>query len=92
MASIDAAKVLTARGWIGPARVHVDRGVITAVERLATVATDRWLVPGFVDLQVNGIDDIDVSSADGNDWQQLDRLLLAQGVTTWCPTLVTMPL
>ena len=27
-----------------------------------------------------------------SDWDRLDELLLAQGVTTWCPTLVTMPL
>ena len=50
------------------------------------------LTAGFVDVQVNGIDDIDVATATGTDWDRLDRLLLAQGVTTWCPTLVTMPL
>lgn len=92
MASVDAAQVLTPDGWRGPARVHVEGGWITAVEPVAGVATDRLLVPGFVDLQVNGIDDVDVASADGADWERLDRLLLAQGVTTWCPTLVTMPL
>lgn len=92
MASVDAAQVLTPDGWRGPARVHVDGGRIRAVEPVAGVATDRLLVPGFVDLQVNGIDDVDVASADGADWERLDRLLLAQGVTTWCPTLVTMPL
>ena len=50
------------------------------------------LTAGFVDLQVNGIDDVDCATAAGDDWERLDRLLLAQGVTTWCPTLVTMPL
>jgi N-acetylglucosamine-6-phosphate deacetylase len=50
------------------------------------------LAPGFVDLQVNGIDEVDVACADGADWNRLDSLLVAQGVTTWCPTLVTMPL
>jgi N-acetylglucosamine-6-phosphate deacetylase len=53
---------------------------------------DRVLAPGFVDLQVNGIDDVDVARADGPDWDRLDQLLLAQGVTAWCPTLVTAPL
>jgi N-acetylglucosamine-6-phosphate deacetylase len=33
-----------------------------------------------------------VTDADGSEWERLDALLLAQGVTTWCPTLVTMPL
>ena len=92
MTFVDAAAVLTPDGWTGPARVHVADGCITAVEPVAQVATTRRLVPGFVDLQVNGIDDIDVAHARGADWDRLDALLLAQGVTTWCPTLVTMPL
>jgi len=92
MATVDAVQVLTGSGWVGPARVHLDNDVITRIERVASTASDRVLVPGFVDLQVNGIDDIDVSTADGADWERLDQLLLAQGVTTWCPTLVTMPL
>ena len=41
---------------------------------------------------MNGIGDIDVASAAGDDWDELDRRLLAQGVTAWCPTLVTAPL
>jgi N-acetylglucosamine-6-phosphate deacetylase len=92
MPSVDAADVLAARGWTGPARVHLDGGTIAHIEAVSKVGTTRRLVPGFVDLQVNGIDDIDVASADGAAWDRLDQLLLAQGVTTWCPTLVTMPL
>ena len=91
MPSVDAAQVLTTAGWVGPATLHHDNGVINGIKEVASVATDRVLVPGFVDLQVNGIDDINVSAADGADWDRLDQLLLAQGVTTWCPTLVTMP-
>ena len=91
MSSVDAAQVLTPSGWLGPARLHLENGLITAVEALAATTAERVLVPGFVDLQVNGIDDVNVSTADGADWDRLDTLLLAQGVTTWCPTLVTMP-
>jgi N-acetylglucosamine-6-phosphate deacetylase len=91
MPSVAAAQVLTAAGMIGPAQVTWAGDTITAVEPVAN-APERTLVPGFVDLQVNGIDDIDVATARGADWEQLDRLLLAQGVTTWCPTLVTAPL
>lgn len=75
----------------GPALVSWEGDTITAVEPIDS-APARTLVPGFVDLQVNGIDDIDVARADGSDWERLDTLLLAQGVTTWCPTLVTAPL
>jgi N-acetylglucosamine-6-phosphate deacetylase len=45
-----------------------------------------------VDLQVNGIGAVDVAQADGVDWEVLDDALLAQGVTGWCPTLVSAPL
>lgn len=95
VATIDAARVLVPEGWTGPARVHLDDHSIRAVEPLAAVvgpAAARTLVPGFVDLQVNGIDDIDVAAAEGSDWEVLDRHLLRQGVTAWCPTLVSAPL
>jgi len=90
--SIDAQRVFTPEGWTGPVRVEVDAGVVTAIDVVPSVASDRTLVPGFIDLQVNGIDDVDVSEADGADWERLDRLLLQQGVTSWCPTLITAPL
>ena len=92
MPSYDAARVLTDDGWLGASRVIVEDGRIVRVLPLDTVTTDRWLVPGFVDMQVNGIDDVDVAVADGGDWDRLDTLLLRQGVTSWCPTLVTMPI
>jgi N-acetylglucosamine-6-phosphate deacetylase len=91
---IAAQRVLTPAGLIGPAAVECDGEHIVAVKRLenGAGAPDRLLVPGLVDLQVNGIEDIDVAHASGSDWDALDRYLLAQGVTTWCPTLVTAPL
>jgi len=48
------------------------------------------LAPGFVDLQVNGMAGVDCASATSDrDWARLDELLLATGVTSWCPALVT---
>lgn len=69
-----------------------DRGVVMAVRPAAGPVEHHTLVPGLVDLQVNGHDDVDVATARDGDWERLDRLLLAQGVTAWCPTLVTAPL
>lgn len=95
MASIDAARVLGPDGWTGPCRVHLDGRTVRAVESLRSVAgeaSSRTLVPGFVDLQVNGIDTVDVATAEGSDWETLDRRLVEQGVTAWCPTLVSAPL
>lgn len=92
MTTIDAAKVLLPGGWGGPTRLHVADGVITRLDPLDAADSELLVAPGFVDLQVNGIDDVDVSTADGHDWERLDHLVAAQGVTTWCPTLVTMAL
>jgi N-acetylglucosamine-6-phosphate deacetylase len=91
---ISAATIITPSGIEGPGTVVVDDGIIVAVEPAApsTPIEARVLVPAFIDLQVNGIGPIDVARAAGRDWDELDARLLAQGVTTWCPTLVTAPL
>ncbi len=54
--------------------------------------TPVTLRPGYVDLQINGVDDIDFSVADGADWQRAGRRLLASGVTGYLPTICSMPL
>ncbi|MCU1397606.1 MAG: N-acetylglucosamine 6-phosphate deacetylase, partial [Acidimicrobiales bacterium] len=64
-------------------------GTIVEIRATSSPTPDVCLVPGFVDVQVNGIDDVDVASAVGRDWRRLGDLLLDQGVTAWCPTLVT---
>ena len=92
MTALAAARVVTPGGVVGPAVVELDGDRIRAVSPTTGAVPDRTLVPGYVDLQVNGHDDVDVATADGADWDRLDDLLVRQGVTTWCPTLVTAPL
>jgi N-acetylglucosamine-6-phosphate deacetylase len=94
MTRIEARRIVTPDGVVGPGALLVDDGRIAAIESLpeATGVPDRTLAPGFVELQVNGIGDIDIGEADGADWAGLDEALLAQGVTTWCPTLISAPL
>jgi len=94
VAEVSAARVYTAAGWLGPSRVHIGEGRIAGIEPMPDDAEvpARILVPGFVDVQVNGIGAIDVATADGHDWSVLDDALVRQGVTTWCPTLITSPL
>lgn len=91
MEFVDASRVLTPRGWSGPCRVWTDGGLIVGVDDIDS-APERTLSPGFVDLQVNGIDTIDVATADGDDWAALDSALLRQGTTSWCPTVITAPM
>ncbi len=45
--------------------------------------------PGFVDLQINGIADVDLWTADTDGWRRAGRRLLASGVTSYLPTLTT---
>jgi N-acetylglucosamine-6-phosphate deacetylase len=91
---ISAATIVTPLGLHGPGAVVVDDGRIVDIEpaRGSDSTPTRILAPGFIDIQVNGIGRIDVASAAGDDWDELDTRLLAQGVTTWCPTLVSAPL
>ncbi|MCU1368284.1 MAG: N-acetylglucosamine 6-phosphate deacetylase, partial [Ilumatobacteraceae bacterium] len=82
--------MLTEQGWSGPAEIVASAdGIIVEIRPTRSPTPDVSLVPGFVDVQVNGIHDVDVASAAGADWRRLGDLLLDQGVTAWCPTLVT---
>lgn len=90
---IRAASAVLASGHQGPTGIEVVGGRIAALHPLADDGAPGWtLVPGFVDLQVNGIGTVDVATARVGDWEDLDRALVAQGVTAWCPTLVSAPL
>jgi len=92
---VRADSVLTPAGVVSPGELVLDGGTIVEVRPSSGTRTsgDRHiLAPGFVDLQMNGIGAVDVAGAAGDDWDRLDAALLAQGVTTWCPTLVSAPL
>jgi N-acetylglucosamine-6-phosphate deacetylase len=89
---LTVAAAVTPTGIVAPAAVHIDDGTIAAVEPSTIHGRHGTLVPGFVDLQVNGIGTVDVVSATGTDWDALDRALLDQGTTTWCPTIISRPL
>jgi N-acetylglucosamine-6-phosphate deacetylase len=88
---VRAATVVTASGPISPGQVEIDGGLITGVGPATGPVTHQVLAPGFVDLQMNGIGAVDVAGATDGDWDVLDAELLSQGVTTWCPTLISAP-
>ncbi|HEX7165426.1 MAG TPA: N-acetylglucosamine-6-phosphate deacetylase [Acidimicrobiales bacterium] len=92
-----ASTVVTSDGVLEPGEVVVDAGTVVAVRPVPDGARasvpDRILCPGFVDLQVNGMDDVDCAAARSDaDWARIGDLLSSSGVTSWCPTLVTAPL
>jgi N-acetylglucosamine-6-phosphate deacetylase len=83
---------MTPVGPVAHAEVVMEGATITDVRPATGAVPDVVLVPGFVDLQVNGIGTVDVAVATEEQWTTIDEALLAQGVTTWCPTIVTAPL
>jgi N-acetylglucosamine-6-phosphate deacetylase len=88
---VRAATVLTPEGPVSPGAVRIEDGRISAVAPHAGPVDHHLLVPGFVELQCNGIGPIDVASASDEDWDALDGAVLSQGITTWCPTVITAP-
>ncbi len=91
LTSVVSAASACLPGGAERAQIRIEDGRIAAVEA-ATAPADVIVAPGFVDLQVNGIDDIDCRHADGSDWARLGTLLAATGVTAWLPTIVSQPL
>ncbi len=73
------------------------RGRVTFNDRIdalepASDAGDDYILPGFVDLQVNGSHGIDVMNASADALATLSRHLAREGTTAWMPTAVTAPL
>jgi N-acetylglucosamine-6-phosphate deacetylase len=54
-------------------------------------ATD-YIVPGFIDLQVNGRDATDVMNASAGALSGLSAALAREGTTAWLPAAITSPL
>ncbi|KOY16006.1 N-acetylglucosamine-6-phosphate deacetylase [Paenibacillus xylanivorans] len=77
-----------------PIEVAVEEGRIIKVTELeVSLPVDYlpWLAPGLVDLQVNGGWGLDLNTAPlcPDTVLQLTRKLQRQGVTNYCPTLIT---
>src|SRR5579883_3285283 len=64
---------------------------IERVEPARTSSRD-YVLPGLIDLQVNGTHGMDVPSASVDDLTDISRYLAREGVTTYLPTAITAPL
>jgi N-acetylglucosamine-6-phosphate deacetylase len=73
-----------------PARIGFDRTILS-IQRSRSAVTDRVL-PGFIDLQINGAYGVDVMAASARDLLQLAHCLAHEGTTAWLPTVITAPL
>ncbi len=89
--SAGAATVLT------PGYVACENGQITAVAAGSPLGPadvqlrDGVLLPGFVDLQVNGYFGVELADADQAGWTTVARRLPETGTTAFLPTFITSP-
>jgi N-acetylglucosamine-6-phosphate deacetylase len=74
------------------------RGRVSFTDRIASLepasdaGDENYILPGLVDLQVNGSHGIDVMSASPDALDTLSRHLAREGATAWMPTAVTAPI
>ena len=97
-----ASTVIAASGVCEPGRPHpgwvaVADGVIHDVESGPPPAGaldlgDALLVPGLIDLQINGVDDCSFATCDAAAWRRAGATLVQHGITACLPTLISAPL
>jgi N-acetylglucosamine-6-phosphate deacetylase len=63
---------------------------ISSIE--SSVASSDYILPGFIDLQVNGSHGIDVMGASVDGIITIAERLACEGTTAWLPTAVTSPI
>ncbi len=85
-----AGRIVLADGSIVAGEIRFD-ATIASIESTNTAAGD-YILPGFVDLQVNGSHGIDVMSATADGILEISRKLALEGTTAWLPTAVTSPI
>lgn len=76
-----------------PVEIVIHGGVISRVRDLpeAAVPADQWVLPGLVDIQINGYGGIDLNGSDLDAARvgRIVRSLQTRGVTRFCPTICT---
>ena len=99
MRVIRAPRVVADGVPLGPGCVAVRDGLVVGVAAGETYGGLRpdvplptgVLVPGLVDLQVNGCFGVDLVAADPAGWAEVTRRLPETGVTAFLPTFITAP-
>jgi N-acetylglucosamine-6-phosphate deacetylase len=84
-------------GLIAKPDGSIAQGQVTFADRIGALESvssdgDCYILPGFVDLQVNGSHGIDVMNGSPDALANLSRRLAREGATAWMPTAVTAPI
>ncbi len=96
--AVRAGKIWTPVGWLNDHTLSIAEGHISAVEPTGTTitddildASDHFVIPGLVDLQVNGALNYSFQAQDRDHIPDILDYHLRAGTTTLLPTLVTAP-
>lgn len=79
-------------GWVAMTDGVIDAVGVGRAPGDATELGDIVLAPAFVDLQLNGVHDVDLASADPDGWRHAGRELARHGVGAYLATFVSAPL
>lgn len=83
--------IARADGSTLPGTVAFD-ATIAAVEAAGEAGAGDYILPAFIDLQVNGAGAIDVMNASADALLRLGAELAREGTAAWLPTAITAPL
>ncbi len=95
--TIAAARLVSGGRQRADAVVEIANGRVTGVrdqapgERYDVVLPDGVLVPGLLDMQINGCFGVDFATAAPADWGVIAARMPETGVTAFSPTFITAP-
>lgn len=87
-------------GKFAPASLEIHAGVVSKITlgevledgTFDHVFHDGFLIPGLIDVQINGAAGVDFSTASANEATEALTVLAKNGTTSICPTVITSPL
>lgn len=90
-----ARRLLTEQGWLDDHQLHVEDGIIAAIEPIPSgvmVRDAELLCPAYIDTHVHGGAGADVMDEAPDTLDKLAMHKAREGVANWLPTTVTAPL
>ena len=67
-----------------------ENGQITATDENVIDGEGMYAIPGLVDIHTHGAVNADASDGDADGLRRMSRYYAQRGVTSWCPTTMTL--
>ena len=88
------ARVFAAGSGFVNTDITFENGIITSIEKSPYDGVDcsgKVILPGFIDIHIHGCNRADASHADAREINTISSFLAGKGVTSFCPTTMTLP-